>query len=107
MVFIVSFLVFALVDFAPGDPARTLAGDQQTPERIAEIRANLRLDDPLLVRYGRWVGHAVRGDLGDSYVRGRTVNALIQEKLASAVAAGGAASIVALVDSWSRPRAVD
>lgn len=82
MIFIVTFLVFALVDLAPGDPARTLAGDFVTPERVAEIRANLRLDDPLPTRYVRWVGNAIQGDLGDSYVRSRTVNELIKEKLA-------------------------
>lgn len=83
MVFIVTFLVFALVDLAPGDPARTLAGDFASPDRIAEIRQTLRLDDPLPARYVRWVGNALQGDLGDSYVRsGRTVNELISEKLA-------------------------
>lgn len=83
MVFIVTFLVFVLVDFSPGDPARTIAGDFATPERIAEIRAELRLSDPLPVRYARWVGNAVQGDLGKSYIRvGRTVNELIKEKLA-------------------------
>lgn len=66
MLLIVSFLVFVLVDLAPGDAAITLAGDRPTPERIAEIRGELGLDDPLLVRYGRWLGAAVTGDLGTS-----------------------------------------
>lgn len=66
MLFIVSFLVFVLVDLAPGDAAVSLAGDNPTPERLAEIRAELNLDDPLLTRYGRWLGDAVTGDLGSS-----------------------------------------
>lgn len=66
MLFIVSFLVFVLVDLAPGDAAVSLAGDNPTPERLAEIRAELNLDDPLLTRYGRWLGGAVTGDLGSS-----------------------------------------
>ncbi|MGE0880348.1 MAG: ABC transporter permease [Acidimicrobiia bacterium] len=82
MIFIVTFLVFALVDFAPGDPARTLAGDSPTPERVAAIREELRLNDPLPVRYARWVGNAVQGDLGKSYVRNRPVYDLIKEKFA-------------------------
>lgn len=66
MLLVVSFLVFVLVDLAPGDAAVSLAGDRPTPERLAEIRAELGLDDPLLVRYGRWLGDAVTGDLGTS-----------------------------------------
>jgi peptide/nickel transport system permease protein len=81
MIFIVSFLVFALIDLAPGDPARSIAGDNQTPERLAEIREALRLDDPLPVRYGRWVGNLLQGDLGESYIRsGASVVGLIKEK---------------------------
>ena len=82
MVFIVTFLVFVLVDFAPGDPARTIAGDFASPDRIAEIRSNLHLADPLPTRYARWVGNAVQGDLGVSYIRNREVTGLIKEKLA-------------------------
>lgn len=82
MIFIVTFLVFALVDLAPGDPARSLAGDQQTPERIAQIRSELRLDDPLPVRYVRWVGNAIQGDFGTSYIRNRPVGNLIKDKFA-------------------------
>lgn len=66
MLLVVSFLVFVLVDLAPGDAATSLAGDNPTPERIEEVRQNLGLDDPLLVRYGRWLGDAVTGDLGTS-----------------------------------------
>src|SRR5262249_32804209 len=47
-----------------------------------EIRANLRLSDPLPTRYARWVGRAIRGDLGTSYIRNRQVTGLIKEKLA-------------------------
>ena len=58
--------MFVLIDLAPGDAAVTLAGDNPTPERLAEIREELNLDDPLVVRYGRWLGDAVTGDLGTS-----------------------------------------
>lgn len=66
MLLIVSFLVFVLIDLAPGDAAVSLAGDNPSPARLAEIRERLNLDDPLLVRYGRWLGDAVTGDLGTS-----------------------------------------
>jgi peptide/nickel transport system permease protein len=64
---IVSFGVFMLSALLPGDPAVTLAGGESaTPERIAEITEQLRLDDPLVERYGRWLGDAVRFDFGSS-----------------------------------------
>lgn len=64
---IVTFGVFMLSVFMPGDPAVTLAGGADaTPERIEEIRQELNLDDPLLVRYGTWLAGAVKGDFGNS-----------------------------------------
>jgi ABC-type dipeptide/oligopeptide/nickel transport system permease component len=67
----VSFLVFAIAEITPGDPVLIMLGNRATPERIAEIRATLHLDDPFLIRYGRFVWNALRGDLGTS-IRGRT-----------------------------------
>ena len=51
VVFVVTFLTFFLLDRAPGDPAEVKAGLNATPEVVAEIRAELGLDDPLLIRY--------------------------------------------------------
>ena len=73
MLLIVSFLVFVLIDLAPGDAAVSLAGDNPTPEVVEQIRQELGLDDPLLVRYGRWLGDAVTGDLGTSFQTGEPV----------------------------------
>lgn len=64
---IVSFGVFMLSALLPGNPAVTLAGGEAaTPERVEEITQQLRLDDPLVERYGRWLGDAVRLDFGSS-----------------------------------------
>jgi peptide/nickel transport system permease protein len=63
----VSFGVFVLVALVPGDAATTLAGGENaTPERVAAVREQLHLDDPLVSQYGRWLGNAVQGDLGES-----------------------------------------
>jgi peptide/nickel transport system permease protein len=94
---IVSFLVFVLVDLAPGDPAVTLAGEFPTPDRIAAIRRDLHLNDPLLVRYGRWLGGAVHGDLGTSLQTGKPVTSMIAPRFTvtlSLVAVALAFSIV-------------
>ncbi len=64
---IVSFGVFMLSALLPGNPAVTLAGGEAaTRERVEEITQQLRLDDPLVERYGRWLGDAVRLDFGSS-----------------------------------------
>ena len=67
LLLIVSFGVFVLVALVPGDASVTLAGGESaTPERIADVRAQLHLDEPLVEQYGRWLRDAVQGDLGSS-----------------------------------------
>jgi peptide/nickel transport system permease protein len=67
LLLLVSFGVYLLVALVPGDASVTLAGGESaTPERIAEVRSQLHLDDPLLEQYGRWLGDSVQGDLGHS-----------------------------------------
>lgn len=77
----VSLLVFILLDLAPGDPARTIAGPDASEELLDEIRAGLDLDRPLLVRYADWVGDAVQGDLGRSLVGNQPVTSTVMDAL--------------------------
>src|SRR3954470_22244585 len=70
---IVSFLVFSLAVFLPGDEAVTLAGENASPARVEEVRTALHLDQPLVQRYATWVGHAVQGDFGRSLFTKRAV----------------------------------
>jgi peptide/nickel transport system permease protein len=67
----VTLLTFAIVQVTPGDPVLLILGNYATPERVAELRAELGLDDPLLVQYTRYVWNALHGDLGLS-IRGQT-----------------------------------
>ncbi len=62
----VSVATFFLLNFAT-DPAQALAGENATPEVVAQIRAQYGFDRPLVVQYGRWIAGLVRGDFGDSY----------------------------------------
>lgn len=64
--FIVAVIAFGLVYLTPGDAAVAVAGESATPERIADVRDQLGLDDPFYEQFGRWVGDAVRGDFGTS-----------------------------------------
>ena len=70
---LVSVLVFALTEAAPGDAANIIAGRGATAEELAEVRARFGLDDPAPQRYGRWLAGAVQGDLGTSLYSSRSV----------------------------------
>jgi len=60
----VSLIVFTLMDLAPGDPLDGWDLQNMTTEEIAQMRADMGLDDPLLVRYGRYMLRLIQGDLG-------------------------------------------
>ncbi len=62
----VSVIVFLVLHLAPGDPAEIMLGPQATQVERMRLRAELGLDDPLYLQYGRWMGHVVQGDLGRS-----------------------------------------
>lgn len=96
--FAVSILTFLLTDLLPGDPALQILGPQSaTPERIAQVRADLRLDDPLPERYVAWVTDAATGDFGRSYRTGQEVSEAILERLPVTLQIGGMAIGIALL----------
>jgi peptide/nickel transport system permease protein len=72
VVLIVMVVVFLLVRLT-GDPASLLAGDLASPAVLAEIRARLGLDQPLVVQFFVWIGELLRGDLGQSVLSNRPV----------------------------------
>ena len=78
---IVSLLAFVAFDVISGDPATAMLGTQATPERVAELRAELGLDRPLLVRYGEWLLGFFTGNLGTSYSYHQPVWELIAPKV--------------------------
>src|SRR5262249_56485006 len=68
-----TFMVFSLLKLVPGDIAVTLAGENATDARIAEIRKVYGLDRPFLVQYGSWLANALQGDLSQSLLSGEKV----------------------------------
>jgi peptide/nickel transport system permease protein len=65
----VSFIVFGLLELSPGDPARNILGTNASPEEVTQLREEMGLNDPFLVRYGRFIKDLVlHGDLGNSYI---------------------------------------
>lgn len=71
--FAISFLVFLLLFFVPGDPAQMILGVDATPAAIARLQADMGLDRPFLPRLLGWYGRALQGDLGRSYYLDRSV----------------------------------
>jgi peptide/nickel transport system permease protein len=74
LLFLVTLGAFSLTTLMRGDPAQALAGDGATPEQLAQVREELHLDDPAPVRYVRWLGDVVHGDLGVSVATHRSVS---------------------------------
>jgi len=62
-----SVIVFFIIRLVPGDPALVILGLRATPESVAALRQELRLDDPIAVQYLSWLGNVLRGDLGVDY----------------------------------------
>lgn len=84
--FIVSLLAFLAFQVIPGSPATDMLGTNATPEKVAALEAELGLDDPVLIRYGRWAADFVRGDWGQSYSYDMPVKDMILEKLPATAA---------------------
>lgn len=79
----VSFITFFMTSLLPGDPVDVILPPTapRDPATVEAIRAELRLDDPIAVRYVAWLGDAVRGDLGRSFISQRTVVDEIRTRL--------------------------
>jgi peptide/nickel transport system permease protein len=79
---VVSFLTFGATTLLPGCIECQMAGVEGLEEDdLAEIRADLRLDDPITTRYGSWLGDALSGDLGRSFRTRQTVVDAVGERL--------------------------
>src|SRR5690349_21938012 len=94
----VSLLVFSMLELVPGDPVQMMLSEfQTTPEQIARLRAQLHLDEPLPMQFGRFVWDAVHGDLGTSIRTRRPVTTEIEDNFPSTLQLAVAGLIVAAV----------
>jgi peptide/nickel transport system permease protein len=78
-------VTFLLTRVLPGDPAAYFAGPVASPEAIAQIRAELGLDQPLWAQFGRYLGDLVHGNLGMSLTTGQPVLADISARLPASI----------------------
>jgi peptide/nickel transport system permease protein len=77
----VTFLSFVVVELLPGDAAVVVAGEGATPEQVEQVRRDLQLDRPVLVRYVDWLGGVATGDLGRSFRTGQPVAEALAQRI--------------------------
>lgn len=95
----ISIIIFVLANLMPGDAMLAMLADDTTLSRevLAEQRARVGLDDPLPVRYVRWMGNVLQGNLGYSFVSSTRVGEAIMTRIPPTVELMGAALLFALV----------
>ena len=93
----VSFIVYTILSFTPGDPVQMMLGDNYSEESYAAMQEELGLDDPFLVQYGRFIINAVHGDFGTSYSTGNPVAAEIAARLPNTILLSACAMLFAIL----------
>lgn len=97
ILFGISVVTFLLLYLLPADPARQIAGRSASAQTVENIRAQLGLDQPLLVQYGRYASGLLRGDLGRSYLQRAEVSELIASRLPASLILMAAGIVAELV----------
>lgn len=99
-----SALIFAALEWLPGNAAQLIMGPEAPPEAVAALSTQLGLDRPAWQRYGEWLAGLLRGDLGLSYAYGAPVAELLLERLALtlplALLAMALTVVLALLAGW-------
>jgi len=94
---IVSLLTFGMIHLIPGDPAAAIGGLSATKEQIANIRADLGLDQPILSQLWHWYANLLTGDLGRSLLLGQPVLQATMERLPVTLALSAYAMVLTLL----------
>lgn len=92
----ISLVAFGLMHIAPGSAASAMLGDRATPEAIAALEREMRLDQPVPVQYMHWLGGVLRGDLGESFSTHKPVLELLGERMLVTLEIGVLSLAVAL-----------
>jgi peptide/nickel transport system permease protein len=91
-----SILIFAGTMILPGDVAQSILGQSATPETLANLRAELGLNDPPVVRYFAWLGAALTGDLGTALTNGQDIAESMSRRLGNTLFLAGTAAVIAV-----------
>lgn len=90
-----SLIIYVAMNLTGGDPARTLAPDNATEAQLEQIREELGLNEPMLVRYVKYMGGMLKGDLGTSYVTKKDVYRTFMDRLPNTVILACTAVLIA------------
>src|SRR5574341_708395 len=94
----ISLVLFTVLALAPGDPFEELATNPNVPAEVRiKLRAQFGLDDPVAVRYVRWVGSMLKGEWGFSFVSRVDVDTLILQRLPTTLFVLGSAQLLGLL----------
>ncbi|MEM1344243.1 MAG: ABC transporter permease [Pseudomonadota bacterium] len=96
LILAISALLFLGIEALPGDFARNFLGQSATPQAVANIRAELGLDEPAILRYFEWLGGVLTGDFGTSWANGSSVNEQLGKRLANTLFLAAVAAVVAV-----------
>lgn len=94
---IATFIVFALPRLLPGDVVQLMMEEKGYGKDLEELRAKLGLNRPLVVQYGSWLGHVVRGDLGESLWTRQPVVSELARRLPITLTLGVFATVISIV----------
>ncbi len=94
----ISLVLFTILALAPGDPFEELATNPNVPREVAQrLRAQFGLDDPVLVRYVRWLTAMVKGEWGFSFASRVNVETLILQRLPTTLFVLGSAQLLGIL----------
>lgn len=93
----ITFLVFMIMQLAPGDPVRMILGDNASPEAVEAMRDEMGLNDNVLIQYGRYLVNLAQGDMGTSYVNKRPVADEVFSRVPATFKLAAVAAVVSIV----------
>ena len=94
----ISLILFTVLALAPGDPFSEMATNPNVPPEVREaLRASFGLNDPILVRYLRWLGAMAKGDWGFSFASRVNVDELIRQRVPTTLFVVGSSQVLALL----------
>jgi len=93
----ISLVLFTILALAPGDPFGEMTSNPNIPREVAEaLREKFGMNDPVLVRYGRWLLAMLQGDWGFSFVSRMDVDVLIKQRMGTSLLVIGSSQLLAL-----------
>lgn len=81
IIFIVAVIVFFITNLMPGDPVRVILGNMASEAEVIRVKESLGLDQPLIIRFFRWLLNIIKGDLGESLYLNAPVSEVLLERL--------------------------